>query len=296
MKQKVFLMLLAAPLLAGCFESDFDFKTVVNLDGTVLRETHVTNRGGSFFKVPQGPGWQSKSWETKGGGTLIPVTYQHILANGKFAIGQPISSDYEFDFARQAKEWGPQQFEKLSQAGIASPYDDHLFSHNTVRIHRSGGWLRQTYSYEETFQNEGILEVLLLDLNDEIRKQSGEPAGPLSEKEVEEQARHYLENEILPKIRFHAEVIMPGRIRSANTKQAKGAKAEWTFTMADFGKDSSVYELHAASQAYRFGMELWFFLLLFLGVGTLLWLYSRQPEGAGKAEKKRGRKKPQGEV
>lgn len=250
MKKQVFL-LGTLILFSGCFETQVDVKTTVQRDGTVVRETHIDGRGANLFKAPAGPGWQSKTYETKGEEAFLAGIYYHVESHGRFAPGQLIPSDYEFDIAKQAQSWGDKEKSRLKIASIKTPYEENLFSRNRVKINTFKGWFTVTTFYEEIFQNAGVIDVLLLDLKEEVRKQSLSRGENFEETELAELARIRLVDEILPAIRFRSEVSLPGKIVSSNAKKNEKGRLIWEFSMKDFGENYSIYTLKGASKSLR---------------------------------------------
>ena len=252
--------------LSGCFEAQFDFKTVVDPDGAILREMHIDGRGANLFIVPKGDGWQAKSWETKGASTLLPAVVHHVQASGQFRPGQLIPSDYEFDFSKQMQSWQEEDRKRVEKAGIKPPFEEHLFSRNSVRVNQLKGLFTVTTIYEEVFQNAGIMDLLLMDLKDELKKQAAQSGQELKDPELGEIAKLRLESEILPEIRFKSEVELPGKIVSTNGKLGGNGFVRWQFSLKDFQKGYSTYTLQAVSRTLQVS-ALW--LLAFLA-GLLL--------------------------
>lgn len=244
---------------SGCFENEFGFHTVVKTDGSVTRTFSMDGRGANFFKAPSGP-WQSKTWESKGGTALIPSVYYHVRSEGSFGDDQKIPSDYEFDTAKIISAWSETEHKRLEEAGIKQPYDETIFSRNQIKVHRLQGLLTVTVIYEEVFQNANIIPLIMLDLKEEIRKQSVERGQSFQDSELEDLARLRLEEEILPQIRFKSEVEMPGEVTSSNGTQAGKNKVSWKFTMRDFQGGYSIYTLRATSKIFK-PMALLFFAL-----------------------------------
>ena len=261
------VLILGLLLLTGCFETQFHFQTAVDRGGTVNRVTRIEGRGAVFFKAPEGGGWQVKSWDTKGAQTLLlPDTVTHILAQGKFRAGEAIPPDYQFDLSRQMKEWGEKEKAHLEASGIKAPYEEHLFSRNAVRTHQVKGLLAVTIFYEETFQNAGLIPILLADLKEEVKKQNTGRAEALQDSEIEVMARLRLENEILPEIRFRSDVELPGKIVTSNGRRLGRGKVAWEFSMKDFQEDYSDYTLRAMSRSLRLRALI---LLGAIGVGSV---------------------------
>ena len=252
-------------LLAGCFETQFQFHTVVHPDGSVIRETRVEGRGAHLFKLPEGGGWESQSWESRGEEALIPDTYYHGRARGRFAPGQEIPPDYELDIAKQEENWAEKKKARFEKAGIQPPFEEHLFSRNQIQVSQVKGWLTLTTFYEETFLNAGVIPVLLTDLKEEIRRQGENRGEVFQDSEIDVMAKLRLEDEILPEVRFESEVSLPGKIVSTSGRRAGKGKVEWKFTMKDFSatnlggsaanfggeEQHSQYTLRAASRSLR---------------------------------------------
>ena len=237
---------------AGCFETRFDFKTIVHHDGSLSRSTSIEGRGAGLFKVPEGSGWQSKSWESKNDGVLlVPDVMVHVLADGKFRPHQEIPSDYQFDLSRQMKGWGDKERARLEAVGIKTPYEEHLFSKNKIRVDQIKGFLALTTVYEETFENQGVIPVLLQDLKEEVKKESQAKGEALQDSEIEVLARLRLENEILPGIRFRSQIRLPGRVAVSNGKKVGRHGVAWEFSMKDFQNDYTSYKLSAVSRSWR---------------------------------------------
>ncbi len=268
------LLTVFAVMLSGCFETEFDFKTKVNPDGTVFRTTSLDGRGAYLFKAPNELGWKAKLWETKGENALIPLSEHHIRLEGRFNPGQDILPDYHFDILKISESWSEKDTKKLEEAGIKPPFDRNIFSRNQIRIHRIQGLLTTTTVYEEIFQNANVIPVLMLDLKEEIRKQSESRGQNFQDSELEDLARLRLEEEILPQIRFKSEIELPGEVSSTNGKLEGKNKVTWKFTMRDFQGGYSIYTLRAASRMFRPAALLFFsavgFLVLFMLVLILL--------------------------
>jgi len=238
-------------LLSGCLETTFDFKTQVESDGSVLRRTKIAGRGAAFFKAPEKEGWKSNTWETKGEGALLAQTEYHIASEGRFRAGHETSSDYELDLSKRFPEWGEKEKKRLAEAGIRPPFEENLYSRNQIRLNRVQGWLTVTTVYEETFQNKGVLELLLLDLKDEIRRQGEIRQEKFEEAELEVMAQLRMEDEILAGLRFKSELQMPGKLLKSNARRVERGKAVWEFSMKDFADGYSRHTLWAISRSFR---------------------------------------------
>lgn len=294
---KLFFLAVFAAALSGCFETEFDFKTIVKPDGSVIRKTSLDGRGAYLFKAPNESGWTSKSWETKGENALIPLSEHHIRLEGRFNSGQDILPDYQFDIPKISESWSEKDTKKLEEAGIKPPFDRNIFSHNQIHIHRIQGLLTTTTVYEEIFQNANVIPVLMLDLKEEIRKQSESKGQNFQDSELEDLARLRLEEEILPQIRFQAEVELPGEVSSANGRQEGKNKVSWKFTMRDFQAGYSIYTLRATSRMFRPAAVLFFaavaFLVLFMSVLILVGMSRFRAAPYDSQPKKKAPKKAQ---
>jgi len=291
-KRSIYFLYLIAilPFLSGCFETKFQFKTVIDQDGSILRQTKIEGRGANLFNVPSGPGWEVKTWETKGSETVFPDTYYHVLAQGKFRPHEVISSDYQFNVDRQLKDLDEEGKKQLELAGVKPPYEQNLFSRNKIQVNILKGWLTQTFVYEEVFQTAGEIDILLSDIQEEIKKKNGERTTPLAEEELKELARLRLEDEYLSQIQFQSEVTIPGKIVSTNASGTEKGKAVWKFSMKDFQDNYSVYTLRVISRSlspagliFSMGVGLFaFFVLVLLVIG----IQKRKSEDASKRKKK----------
>ncbi len=294
------LLSLSLFLFSGCFETEFDFKTTVHPDGSVIRQTQMNGRGGHLFKVPAGPGWEAKAWETKGKETILADIYYHRTATGKFLAGQVIPSDYEFNTEDLAKKWDAEDKKHLEEAGIKPPYEQNLYSRNRIRVQRVKGWLTETFLYEEIFETAGLIELLTLDLKEDIKKRNQGREELLKEPEINDLIKLQLEDEYLSPIHFRSEVLLPGRIVSSNAEQTEKGKAVWKFSAKDFQKSYSTYTLRATSRTVSmFGM---IFMILVGGAGLLLLLLlgigilKAKRKGPSKDKKKHLGKHDRGEI
>ncbi len=291
MKKQIFLAC-ALILLSGCFDTEFNFKTTVHRNGSLSRETKIDGRGARFFKAPDGPGWTSKTWKTPGEQTFVDDASYHIEAQGRFKPNQTPLPDYQLDVASRAKDWAEPQKKRLDAAGIKPPYHENLYSRNQVKVSVLRGWFTVTTFYEEKFENAGIVPLLLMDLKEDVRHASTLRGENFTEVELDGLARLRLTDEILPEIRFHSEVSLPGKVISSNARQREKSKAVWDFTMKDFQDNYSTYTLKASSQSLRLpgiifviGMVLLSFALFVLVIfGVHL---QKQKNGKGKTGKKK---------
>ena len=289
---KLFFLMVCALALSGCFETEFDFKTVVKPNGTISRTTLIDGRGANLFKLPGEEGWKSKTWENKGENALIPLTEYHARLEGSFRAGQTILPDYQFDIPKISESWSDKEKKKLEEAGIKAPFDRNVFSRNQIHIHRVQGLLTTTTVYEEIFQNANVILILMMDLKEEIRKQSESKGQNFQESELEDLARLRLEEEILPQVRFKSEIELPGELVSSNGTQEGKNKVTWKFTMKDFQAGYSIYTLRATSRMFRPAAVLFFaavgFLVLFMSVLIFLGMsrFRSAPSGSQPKKKK----------
>lgn len=295
---KFILLAVFSAALSGCFETEFDFKTKIKPDGTVTRTTSLDGRGAYLFKAPNESGWKAKAWETKGENALIPLSEHHIRLEGRFTPGQDILPDYQFDIPKISESWSSKDTKKLEEAGIKPPFERNIFSRNQIHIHRVQGLLTTTTVYEEIFQNANVIPVLMLDLKEEIRKQSESKGQDFQDSELEDLARLRLEEEILPQIRFSAEIELPGEVSSSNGQQEGKNKVFWKFTMRDFQAGYSIYTLRATSRMFRPAAILFFaaigFLVLFMLVLILVGMSRFRSAPYESQPKKKAPKKTEG--
>lgn len=267
-----FLVLPALILFSGCFDTSFDFKTVIHPNGEVSRQTKIEGRAANLFKVPDGPGWKSQISENKGGSAILPDIRYSVEASGKFQPGQVIAPDYQFSIADHVKGWGEKEKARAALAGIQPPYTDHVFSKNLVKINRVKGFFSETYFYEETFQNAGIISLLLIDIREELRGQAQLRGETLEDSELDILANLRLEEDILPQFRFKSEIQMPGKVISTNGKKNSKSKAIWEFTLKDFQQEYSIYKIEAVSRSLRTaGIIFWG---IFGGLGFLFVVFA----------------------
>ncbi len=249
---RAFFLTVSVLAFSGCFETEFKFQTIVHPDGSVYRETKIDGRGAHMFKAPSGPGWEVKTWETKGAETFLFDTYYHILAHGRFRAHEVITPDFQYDIEKntggEIEEADLKQFE---EAGIPQPYLENVFSRNEIKINALKGWLTTTFIYEESFRNAGVIELLLLDVKEEIRKQNQLKKIEMTEDEVFQTAVQQLENEYLSAFRFRSELLLPGKIVSTNAHRLEKGKAVWEFSMKDFEDRFSGYSLKAVSRSLK---------------------------------------------
>ena len=71
MMRKAIMLFCLTLILSGCFETKFNFRTVVHSNGRAEREVQVDGRGADRFLPPSGPQWEVKTFETKGGQSIL---------------------------------------------------------------------------------------------------------------------------------------------------------------------------------------------------------------------------------
>ncbi|MBI4388430.1 MAG: hypothetical protein HY582_05250, partial [Candidatus Omnitrophica bacterium] len=150
--KKFFLSAACLLLLTGCFETDFSFKTTVKPNGSIVRETKIDGRGADRFVAPAGAGWEVKTYDTKGGQSLLEDTYHHVHAFGRFKNASEIGSDYQFNVTDQFSEISDEERKNFIQLGLVEPFEENIYSKNFVQVTKHPGLFKSTYEYQEIFQ------------------------------------------------------------------------------------------------------------------------------------------------
>lgn len=301
--KRIFLLASGLILFAGCFETDFNFKTVVKRDGSILREAKIDGRGANRFVVPEGPGWQAKSFETKGGQSILEDTYHHIYAVGRFRNASEMGSDYQLDTEGQLKDISDEERRNFIELGITEPFGSSVFSRNFVNVVKHRGIFASTFEYQEIFQNKGIVQLLLRDVKKEVVREKSVPlpkdeaVPPAEEKEpeavkldggllgpdtVEKIAEDRMVNDILKKFNFRSEVSLPGKIIFSNADSMVSGAAVWEFSAADFKDAHSRFTLEARSRMVEWRTIVLLIILLLVGLFGLSFVKTKP------ARKKRG--------
>lgn len=278
---KILLPVCLMMVCAGCLETEYEFKTVVNEDGSVFRETLIEGRGFQFFLPPEGAGWQVQINQAENKGAFFLGPYYTVQAHGQFKPNQMLPPDYRFNLKRQMESWGEEQMQAVEELGIRPPYEQFLSSGNHIQIRLKKDWLTQTYTYEETFENKGLIELLLIDLIEELKAERKKAGKAWSEAEVGQLARQRLEEDVLSRVRFESEVEMPGKLISTNAQEKKGNQLRWVFSMRDFQNNYGRYELKAVSRSLRARGVAGMFIV---GAGVVLlgtWLFLRVRRAKG---------------
>lgn len=300
--KKSFFLVSALLLLSGCFETKFNFRTVIHPNGRTDREVQIDGRGANRFLAPAGPNWEIKTFETKGGQSILEDRHFHIHAQGRFKHPSEITSDFRYDVARlidNVTEETRREFKE--ELGIPEPLEDEIVAANRIQFEKKPGWLTVEYRYAETFQNRWIVPILMHDLKKEIRRRelakiqtssvsampaaaavaTGVPSQLLSEEKVEALAHEQLTKEILPQFQFHSEIVMPGKIVNTNAKHIHGRIAVWDWRGNDFEKNYSTYTLEVVSRAVNsVFVGILVFLVLLAGIVTFSFR-RRKLESAG---------------
>ncbi len=269
--KKFFILIPLLLLLTGCFDATFNFKTNVASDGSITRETKIEGRGADRFLPPAGKGWEVKTYQTRGGQSVLDDKYHHIYAIGRFKNSSQMGSDYQYDSESAFTEVSDEERQNFIQLGVVEPFNETIYSKNNVQVVKKSGLFKSQFEYAETFKNQHIIELLLNDLKKEVVRQQevaveeagaasapaaqnaqpgegAEKAGAidpevlpvtiegqlLSAQKVETIARERLDREILSQFKFHSEVTLPGKIISSNADRVLGNTAIWDFTAKDF--------------------------------------------------------------
>ena len=299
--RKAIFWIFSLVLLNGCFETSFNFKTVVQKNGKADREVQINGRGASRFLPPEGPEWEVKTSETQGGQSLLDDTQYHIHAAGHFLERGLVGNDFRYDVSKllpNLTDEAKQEFKE--QLGIPEPFEQSIGTENRIHLERKRSFFTTRYDYQERFEIQYLIPILLRDLKKEIAREdlvklgnNGSRADPsdqasqvvlegamISEERTAELAMKKLTEEILPKFQFHSEVTLPGRIVRSNASAIHKRTAIWDFKGSDFQGEYSTYEIHVSSIAYNLGLILSSFLALF----AVVWAFSlsRRRGPAGK--------------
>lgn len=272
--KKLFILIPSLIFLTGCFDTTFNFKTNVSSDGSIVRETKIEGRGADRFLPPSGKGWEVKTYQTRGGQSVLDDKYYHIYAIGRFKNSAQIGSDYRFDSDKAFSEVSDEERQNFIQLGIVEPFNESIYSKNDIQVVKHGGLFKSRFEYTESFKNQHLIELLLNDLKKEVVRQQDvvveetpeapsvkAPAAPdgqsaednqqaqaadaavlpvtiegqlLSAQKTETLAQAKLDKEILSQFKFHSEVTLPGKIISSNADRILGNTAIWDFTAKDF--------------------------------------------------------------
>lgn len=299
--KKSLVLILPLVLFTGCFETKFNFKTIIHPNGQTQREVRIDGRGANRFLPPSGPQWEIKKFETKGGQTILDDRNYHIEAQGQFKSPAQIGSDFRYDVAKLvANVTDETRQEFKTELGIKEPFDQEIRASNQIQFNLKRKLFTTDYEYSEIFQNRWIIPILVHDLKKEIIRQetvaiqqNADQNLPMSAaasavispvlvspEKVEALAQEKLVKEILPQFQFHSEIVMPGKILTTNAKHVQGRTAVWDFRGSDFEKNYSSYTLHVSSQSVNNGTIVVFLavVLFLLVMGIFLMTRKKQPK------------------
>lgn len=260
--RKIFFAILLALLLSGCFETDFNFKTTVNRNGSIQREVQINERGPSRFLPPSGSHWEIVKAETKPGPSLLGDQENHVHAIGRFKDASQFSSDFHYDNKLLIESLDEDKKKELRDVlKIPEPFEKEIGASNRIELKKKRSFFFTEYRYMEFFEIRHLIPILLQDLREDIAqeentkmKDAATPQVPLEEARVDELARNRLKEEILPKFQFHSEVSLPGKIIQSNASNIHGGTAVWNFRAIDFEENFSSYGLQVASRAPNIGI------------------------------------------
>ena len=291
MRHYLFALLLVL-LLSGCFETNFNFETVIRRDGSMDRKVQIEGRSADRFLPPSGPEWTVKTFETKGEQPILEDVQYHIHGKGHFAHADDFTSDFQYDVSRLIANLTPETREELvHDLGLPEPLENEVGAANQVDLVRERSFWRTTYEYRERFQVRRLIPILIHDLKKEIHRkrsesskllthalsgaQAGTPSGTsepidLSAAELEELAKRRLVEEILPAFRFHSEVTLPGVIVDTNATRVRRQTAIWDFNGVDFEDDFSVYQLRVTSRSSNIGLIIAVLVIVVSIIGALV--------------------------
>ncbi|MBI4395016.1 MAG: hypothetical protein HY583_02350 [Candidatus Omnitrophica bacterium] len=296
MKRSGFTVLLAL-LLTGCYETNFNFKTVVHQSGKIDREVQINGEGADRFLPPTGPRWEIKAAESKPAKLILGETQYHIHAIGHFAGPNQFTSDFRYNTPGLIADLTEEKHKALrDELQIPEPFGKEIGTENRIQLQKKRSLFSIEYHYTEMFEVRHLISILLYDLKKDIAESQIDLVNPKDESLVESQknisksepqtpsrlgpdqiealVQEKLREDILPKFQFHSEVTFPGKITSSNASQTHGETAIWDFRAADFENDFSIYTLHAVSKAPNFG-ALIALALAFLAI-IIAVMYARQ--------------------
>jgi hypothetical protein len=81
--KRALLGISALLVFSGCYETNFNFKTILHSNGQMERETYIDGRGANRFQAPSGSAWKVESSQSRGGQTILEDTHYHIHATGR---------------------------------------------------------------------------------------------------------------------------------------------------------------------------------------------------------------------
>ena len=296
MARRMALGVLFLLLLSGCFETNFNFKTIVHRNGKIDREVQINGRGADRFLPPSGPAWNVKTSETKGGESILRDTHYHIHASGHFIDPSSFASDFRYDTPDLISNLTDETRQELSgELGILEPFEKEIGTDNQIALKQKSLLFTTRYEYTEIFHVRWIIPILLHDLKKEIVRErtvslksqsvsetneasTGATIEPelLAPAKIEELALKRMKEEILPKFQFHSEVTLPGRIVDANATAVQGKTGIWDFNAAAFEGKDGTYTIHITSKALNKRAIMLTLLLLLIIAVSLIFFRSRR--------------------
>lgn len=290
MRRILFLLSLLL-LFSGCFETNFNFKTIIHRNGKVDREVQINGRGADRFLPPSGPEWEIKTSSTKGGQSILEDIHYHIHATGHFAGAERVSGDFRYDVSKLIENLTDESRSEFREVlGIPEPFEESIGTNNQVELKHRRSLFTTEYEYTEAFQIRRLIPILLEDLKKEIVREqtvrltsqanpesTGQPAETsavletalISPERAGELAKAKMAEEILPKFLFHSEVTLPGKIVSTNATGVHGKTAVWDFKGSDFEDEFSRYTIHVTSKAYNIELM----IAAMLAVLAVIWAF-----------------------
>jgi len=266
--KRIIVGLFAILLLSGCFETSFNFRTIVHRNGKIEREVQINGRGADRFLPPQGPRWEIKTAESQPGPSLLGDTQYHIHAKGHFADSNEFTSDFQYAVASLTANLTEEKRKELKEVlGIPEPFDQEIGTANHINLKRKRYLFSTEYSYEETFLIRHLIQILLHDLKKDALEAMTQAVPPSAE-EVEKMAQQKALEEILPKFQFHSEVTLPGKIVNTNAAQIHGGTAIWDFRGSDFQDQFRHYTLQVTSKAPNIGFMVSLFAVILAVMGA----------------------------
>ena len=295
--KRIVLGVLSLLFLSGCFEADFNFKTLIHRNGKVDREVQINGRGADRFLPPAGPQWEVKTSTTKGGQSILEDTHYHIHATGHFTDPSQFTSDFRYDVAKLISNLTEEtRRELIEEVRVPGSLEQQIGAENQIELKRKRSLFTTEFDYTEAFHIRWLIPILLHDLQKEIIREqaltlkpqtsvsdvAGAPSGDkaksetaativepslLSPEKIQALAQKKMREEILPKFQFHSEIILPGKVVSSNATSVHGSTAIWDFRGVDFENDFSVYTIRVISRAPNIGL----IVASILGMLAVIW-------------------------
>src|SRR3989338_10231406 len=253
--KRVYPVILLALLLSGCFEINFNFKTIVHQNGKIDREVQINGEGADRFLPPSDSQWEIKTAESKLGKSILGDAEYHIHATGHFLNPAQFTSDFRYDIQSLISGLTDEKRNALvDELKIPEPLEKEIGTGNRIQIQKNRSLFSVEYSYTEVFEIRHLVSILLYDLKkdiaddhasshqkvqvvedktaesrSEVLGEVGSQAGMeaqvttlLEPEKIEVLAQEELREEILPKFHFHSEVTLPGKIVASNATRTHG--------------------------------------------------------------------------